>query len=106
MAIRRRRDMSVSASEGEGNSVGEITFILLVVSVTYILLTSPANVSDVISNALWDPYSRKREAQVTLLQCVMDLMAYCNSAVNMLLYCVSGSKFRQELKSLFRSCKC
>ncbi|ELU01842.1 hypothetical protein CAPTEDRAFT_191263 [Capitella teleta] len=34
-----------------------------------------------------------------------NLLQYLNNAINFLLYCMSGSQFRNELVKLFRSCK-
>ncbi len=102
-AERHRDEMSASNSDSERNSLGELTLMLIAVSFTYLVLTLPTNIMDPVSNVLWDPFSRKREAQIHLFIQICIFLDECNAAVNVLLYCVSGSTFRNEAARLLCS---
>ncbi|XP_076472619.1 putative G-protein coupled receptor 139 [Babylonia areolata] len=79
------------------------TVMVLAVSSAFLLLTLPVCVfylvygdgADLTNRALWD-----------LLETVAVLMWYSNSAVNFLLYCLTGTKFRTEFLRLVRCHGC
>ena len=69
--------------------------MLLAISVAFITLTSPA----VIANAVWPNSTIPIEIFITF-----GALQNLNHAVNGILYCIVGSRFRNELKKMFQ-CK-
>ena len=67
--------------------------MLLTVSFAFIILTSPIVITYSITE---DPPH--------LLYGVTVILQYLNHSMNGVLYCISGSRFRQELKNLFNCC--
>lgn len=82
----------------------QLVIMLLTVTFALLILTAPKNLHYVIFLLV----DYKQDAQIyavfNLLYQVTVLMYYTNSAVNFYLYCLSGSKFRQEAWQLL-SCK-
>ena len=81
-----------STSQALSKSATRGTGMLLAVSFAFIILTGPISIIQI-----WK--------EVPLL--VFDIMAvlqYLNHGINGILYCVTGSRFRNELKKMF-GCK-
>lgn len=76
----------------------KVTYMLLAVSFTYLLLTGPFTI--VVLAVPSNPGPSLR-AKLMLVKAVCFLLMYCNHAVNFFLYCLTGRKFRYELKELF-----
>ena len=69
------------------------TAIVVTVSLTFIVLTSPVAIEQVIGWKL-SPYP--------LYFIFMISMQYLNHSINGVLYCLVGTKFREELLKLFK----
>ena len=69
------------------------TAMLITVSITFIILTGPTGVSFII-----DPLNAHPIQRV-----VINLMQYLNHAINGVLYCIVGTRFRNEL---FKAISC
>ena len=41
-------------------------------------------------------------AEMSVAWAVVNLFQYTNNSINFLLYCLSGSRFREELRAMFR----
>ncbi|ELU01918.1 hypothetical protein CAPTEDRAFT_70727, partial [Capitella teleta] len=75
---------------------------LLIVSVCFVLLTSPSCIQLIMQASSFMPTnSAKQDAQRHLLYVITYLMYFTNSAINFFLYCLSGSKFKNGLKEVF-----
>ena len=83
-----------STSQALSKSATTGIAMLFTVSFTFIILTSPI----AIANAV------RPDDIPTVLYNVLRGMAYLNHGINGVLYCVSGSRFRSELKNLI-TCK-
>ena len=99
----RRRQAELRA--GSQESSGQVTAMLLAVSITFFLLTSPYSVFvTLVSQGIWDymatPYSY---SVYLLIITILRLLADLNHCVNFLLYVASGSSFRKEIRKL---CSC
>ncbi|ELU13758.1 hypothetical protein CAPTEDRAFT_190343 [Capitella teleta] len=80
------------------------TIMLFTTSITFLVLTGPY----VIVNFVWNYVeitSYKVELRFDLILHISIIMLFLNSAINFLLYCVSGSQFRMAFKDLFRKCR-
>ncbi|KAL8576662.1 hypothetical protein ACOMHN_025137 [Nucella lapillus] len=83
-----------------------ITVMFLLVSFTFLLLTSPVVIVLLVKRYYWLPSTAAERAQARLTHAVVDNFMYTNHAVNFLLYCVSGARFRQELNRLLAAMCC
>ena len=66
------------------------TAMVVTVSVTFLLLTSPTAVND----ALWHTFQLD---SIPFYHSFMNLTQYLNHSINGVLYCIVGSRFRMEL---------
>ena len=93
---KNRRGNTESTSQALSKSATTGTAMLLTVSFVFIILTAPI----LVANAVW-PYSTIPYLIFKSLLAVQ----YLNHGINGILYCVIGSRFRNELKNLFRCSK-
>jgi hypothetical protein len=82
--------------------------MLLSVTFTFVILTAPKAVLFCIRNEVFmflkyqnAPPDFKEVALYALITRIADLCIYTNHAINFLLYCVSGQRFRKEMKLMF-----
>ena len=66
------------------------TAMVVTVSVTFLLLTTPTAVND----ALWHIFQLE---EIPFYHSFMNLTQYLNHSINGVLYCIVGSRFRMEL---------
>ena len=112
-SVRQTRKMVCTASaSGQTRSreskVSSLTITLVLTSLAFLLLTSPTSVMDLYVESIEDLGQPGNEtldpgfrAGVRLAESVCHLLWFANSAVNFFLYCVSGNRFRAELKRCF-----
>ena len=89
---KNRRGNTESTNQALSKSATRGTAMLLIISSTFIILTSPITVV----NAVW-PNSTM---PILILKSLLALR-YLNHGINGILYCIVGSRFRNELKNLF-----
>lgn len=81
-----------------GHNDAKVTTMLVIVSVTWLFLTAPFT--------LWTFVARQRSdpgeiAADFLAKTVCFMLMYVNHGVNFYLYCITGKKFRKELREMF-----
>ena len=78
--------------------VSSVTVTLIAVSTTFILLNLPFSAYILLHAFDVLPGSDDLEAKTlsNFIYAVVNILWYCNSAVNFYLYCLTGSKFRTE----------
>ena len=89
---RKRQGNTNSTSQALSKSATRGTAMLLIISFTFIILTSPI----LVANAVW-PNSTMPYLVFKILMTIQNL----NHGINGILYCTVGSRFRNELKNLF-----
>ena len=89
---KNRRGNTESTSQALSKSATTGTAMLLTVSFTFIFLTAPIWAA----NAVWPD-----SIPVIIFKTCLAFQ-YLNHGINGILYCVIGSRFRNELKNLFR----
>ena len=101
----RRRKMGISQTEKEGRS---ITVMLILLCVIYFICLTPYTIFFIVlpyarKEAFKLPYSEmlKRMEMLIFVHAVVSCFSYINSATNFLLYFLSGSRFRAEVRHLF-----
>lgn len=90
---------SSPAAVAATHSQSKVTYMLLVVSVTWLILTAPWTLRSIVAMASGglgdDPRGVKQ-----FVTTVSFLLMYINHAINFYLYCVTGRKFRRELHDM------
>ena len=82
-----------SVNQALSKSAVRGSVMLLTVSFSFIILTAPINIAFSITK---DP--------PRLFYGVTVILQYLNHSINGVLYCITGSRFRQELMDLFKCC--
>ena len=97
MVVKLRNRFGTTDSTSQALSKSSTTGLgmLLAISAAFIILTSPA----VIANAVWPNSTIPLEIFIAF-----GALQNLNHAINGILYCIVGSRFRNELKKLFK-CK-
>ncbi|KAL8588240.1 hypothetical protein ACOMHN_062097 [Nucella lapillus] len=77
------------------------TVMCLALSCTFLILTLPICIDLVWNNYVYVTLNQtpRLKAQKSLAKSVLSLLWYSNSAVNFFLYCITGTRFRQEFVS-------
>ncbi|ELU00477.1 hypothetical protein CAPTEDRAFT_91699 [Capitella teleta] len=91
-----RRLRSSGLGAGPPAPVASVTGMLLVISTVFVLTTTPL----VLYYAFYTKFldnTMESLVNTVLARCVCNILFYANSAVNFILYCLSGSQFRVAL---------
>ena len=89
-------------SRGSGESGGQVTAMLLTVSITAFVLICPYTILYIyIQLGLWDYRANGHTFAIYSLSLTLtNLLAELNHCINFLLYVATGKRFRQEIKKL------
>lgn len=101
VAAHYRRRHQLHLVSGNNPRMTTMTAIMLVVSLTFFLLTAPITVYLIIQRNWLDTDDASVNATADMWWAVVNMLSYTNNAINFLLYCMSGSKFRQQLLKVF-----
>ena len=95
-----------NASKSE-QSQGQVTAMLLTVSITFFVLTNPYTIFYLcMQNDVWNYMASARSyAQYALVSTLLRLLADLNHCINFLLYVATGKRFREDIVQLFRCAK-
>ena len=74
-----------------------VTYMLLTVSFTFLLLTGPFTLHSLI---VGDTKDQRAAARNLLSKTICFMLMYANHSINFYLYCITGKKFRNELLAL------
>nr|KAG5687824.1 hypothetical protein BaRGS_025464 [Batillaria attramentaria] len=96
----KKASNSDKSKASAATSNANVTMMLLLVSFTFLLLTSPVVIVLLYKRYYWLPSTPLEKARARLTHAFVDNLMYTNHAVNFLLYCISGRRFREELKRL------
>ncbi|XP_041363568.1 neuropeptide SIFamide receptor-like [Gigantopelta aegis] len=93
------QNRSAASRQSQSSS---LTAMLLSVSFTYVVTTTPFCIFTIYSNVFsYDGYdSDQHEAVEKLVLSVVNMLQYTNNCINFILYCISGKRFRNELSGL------
>ncbi|XP_013388133.2 G-protein coupled receptor daf-37 [Lingula anatina] len=89
--------------EGPLLPVRSLTIMLLAVSISFLLLSFPAFINRMVQS-YWkrDIASAREKARLDLTEVMVLMLNYTNHSINFFLYCLTGRRFRKELKLCFR----
>ncbi|KAK6180137.1 hypothetical protein SNE40_012342 [Patella caerulea] len=79
----------------------QITMMLILVSVAFLLFAGPIGIMLVLTQYSWFPKTAQEWGDYYLVETVARNLMYINHSMNFILYVVSGQKFRGELRRLF-----
>ncbi|XP_025089448.1 FMRFamide receptor-like [Pomacea canaliculata] len=79
----------------------QITLMLLFVTLAFLLLVGPVGVILAVEQNLLATGSALVKARHSFVRVIFNCLTYTNHAVNFLLYCISGRRFRKEVLRLF-----
>lgn len=83
---------------GSSNTVARsITVMLMSLNVLFLITTLPVSVVFLLD---WGTYGDKQYAVTELAWTIFSLLQYAGSACTFFVYCVTGSKFREELRKM------
>jgi hypothetical protein len=89
-------------ASGSSLNVSRVTAMLVTVYMVYILCVLPYAIFLLYFDTIMTMYGCCYATYVTyVITPALLLVLFTNNAVNFLLYCISGSKFRAELKQMF-----
>ncbi|CAG5131821.1 unnamed protein product, partial [Candidula unifasciata] len=89
------------AVTGRQESNSRLTIMLFTVTIVFLITTAPIRVLFILLPSLQFQTS-KDYAVLYLTHKVTVILMYTNNSVNFILYCVTGSKFRNEVLKMFR----
>ena len=86
--------------ETRNKAANSVTLTVIIVSLTFIILTLPNGLYLIVFFPLFDFETMRGYAKAFLYNTIIFLMLFCNMAVNFYLYCLSGRRFRQEFYNI------
>ncbi|KAL8611998.1 hypothetical protein ACOMHN_048494 [Nucella lapillus] len=87
----------------DGRKISSMTATLVVLNLVLTITTVPVSTFIILLPSLNKTYdTRLGQAKVAVAWAIVNALQYTNNAINFLLYCISGSRFREELKAMFR----
>ena len=107
----RNRTVNSKTSKDEGkeeNMKGierQLSLMSIMVATAFLLCMTPIYIRHILNSLINWKASPHRFAKFVLFYVVTHELYYSNSAVNFYLYCISGSKFRNDLFNIFSCCK-
>ncbi|CAH1800929.1 unnamed protein product [Owenia fusiformis] len=101
----RRKKLNVSNSNKD-DKTRSMTIMLVMISVLFLCFTAPISVDIIIklskraNTVERAPTTLAEQARSVLSSAIVHMLMYLNSALNFVMYCLSGKKFRDSLKEL------
>lgn len=84
------------------NKTSSMTAILVLLNFLFLATTTPVSVYFIVeSKWIREAKTKMDHALIALTFTVVNLIMYINNATNFILYCITGSRFRRELKFMF-----
>ena len=82
--------------------MSSMTFTLITVNSVFIICNTPSSIF-IIKYSSWETETHGHEyAQLSLVWVIVNILMYTNNACNFLLYIISGRKFRDQIKLMFK----
>ena len=89
--------------------IGGSSLLLISAGLLYLFCTGPVAIYHIFTH-IWrkshaeEPYNSELQAHRSLWRSILENISYLTNALNLLVYCISGSRFRREL-ILMMTCK-
>ncbi|KAK6177803.1 hypothetical protein SNE40_015834 [Patella caerulea] len=85
--------------------MSSMTTMLISISILFLICTTPVSIHIILSSYLPSP-TPEQKAEQSLIWCVENLLMYSGNAINFILYCFSGSRFRKEISAILKKSCC
>ena len=97
-----------AGKESRDRKVSSLTVTLVTLSISFLILTTPLSLYLIIRPYVLTPSFFMKDVVLTGIFDVFwaagNVMWYANSAVNFYLYCLTGTRFREESKAIMSGC--
>jgi hypothetical protein len=105
--LRRESCPDIAQSSADTSSLYFLTALLVTHSAVFVICVLPITVYIIMQYTWWPgvPLTEKELAISHLGWAIVNILVYVNYAVNFILYLTCGTKFREELKKMFRCCR-
>ena len=80
-----------------------MTAMLFTLNMVFLVTTSPVSIYNIGYTHWVSDGTHQTYASLDLWWAIVNMLMYTNNSLNFLLYCLSGTRFRQEVKRLFCS---
>ena len=103
---RQRESVAVSADTNkklQTQRISSLTAMLLTVNCVFLITTLPIQIF-LIGEEYWFPSDNRSNEQIasfSLGWAIVNILQYLNNAIHFFLYCLTGPRFRHQLKSIF-----
>ena len=97
--IKRKSHMNVHMKSSSGR--GSMTLVLLTLNFVFLITTSPSVIFLSFQETFRGDGSPHAMSKFYLAYVITGVLSYCNSALNFVLYCLTGSRFRRDMAALF-----
>ena len=95
-----RQKMTLTANHNADDS-HSMTTMLISISILFLVTQTPFLITNYIEKRMdYDTVSEEYEQKFYLLETVFRLLTFVNNVANFFCYCISGEKFRTELKAM------
>ncbi|XP_053395044.1 cysteinyl leukotriene receptor 1-like [Mercenaria mercenaria] len=95
-----KRSTQIAPTSGAKERISQLTVMLVTTSTVFIMCTAPISVVIIV-------YNKRKSGQDLAIHllwwAVVNLLAYLNNTINFMLYFLTGSKFRKQIRELFFS---
>ena len=101
---KKRQHMMVTRQNtdpGQEQNANAITRLLILLSLIFIICSGPSSVIAVMMSYLLDAGDERQDLNLLFIRQMAFLISGLNATLNFFLYILSGSKFREDVKSLF-----
>ena len=78
-----------------------MTAMLFTLNIVFLFSTSPVSIYNIGYPHWQSDASNHKLAELDLWWAIVNMFMYTNNSLNFLLYCLSGTKFRQEVRRIF-----
>ena len=95
MRAKCKHNSTESTNQALSKAAARGTAMVVTVSITFLILTAPS----AVNMALWPNIKLSHNPVYSIIK---NFAEYLNHSINGLLYCIVGSRFRNELLKLFR----
>ena len=97
----RRRPFLTSSNSTSRSQTSNVA-MLMTLSAVFLITTSPVSIYLVMEVFLRENDSTERQAEMFFWWSIVNILMYANNSLNFLFYCLSGTKFREELLRLWK----
>ena len=94
MTAKCKNHSAESTNQALVKAATKLTTMVVTVSVTFIILTAPT----AVNKALWNTI---QISDNQMYRVFMNFTQYLNHSINGVLYCIVGSRFKNELRKIF-----